>query len=68
MIECFVGLFESKGFDLYEYLDSLFVFSLIDMVVLYMQRSEKLFDQVVEALMLFTPVLQYKVMGQAVFE
>ena len=44
------------------------MFPLIDMVVLYMQRSEKLFDQVEEAPMLFTPVLQYKIVGQSVFK
>jgi len=44
------------------------MFPLIDMVVLYMQRSEKLFDQVEEAPMLFTPVLQYKIVGQSLFK
>ncbi len=44
------------------------MFALIDMVIFYTQCSEKLFGQVVEALMLFTPVLQYKVVGQSLFE
>ncbi|WP_041672657.1 hypothetical protein [Sulfurovum sp. NBC37-1] len=43
------------------------MFALIDMVIFNTECSEKLFDKVVETLVLIAPVLEYKIVGQPPF-
>jgi len=43
------------------------MFALIDMAIFDIKCSEELFDKVVEPLVLFAPVLEYKVVGKTLF-
>ncbi len=44
------------------------MFAPVDVIIRYIQCPEKLFDQVVETLMLFTAILKYKVVCQSLFK
>ena len=67
-MECCIGFIKGKGFDLYENLDSLFIFSPVDVIVCNVQCSKKLFGQIVKTLIFFTLVLKDKIVCPSVFK
>jgi len=67
LLQCIVSLIKGERFDLYEDLDGLFMLALIDMVLFDTERSEELFDKMVETQVLFTSVFEYKIVGESFF-
>jgi len=62
-----VSFLYGKRFDLYEYLNGLFIFSLIDMVIFNTKCSEKLSDKIGETQMLIAPVFEYEIVSETFF-